>query len=144
MKKKISITIILMLFAIVMSSQTTDLARVEYLYLPFSKSANSINRYRALIQAPIPLDKEKKRIFVIGVEYRYVDINIEDPTDVTAFNNHLVTSTQQLDGYLGYVWKHNEDWRFGVKAGIKIQTDWEGSLVGDDFIYEVGAYIIND
>lgn len=144
MKKKKSLTVILLLCAMVMAAQTTDLARVEYLHLPFSKSANSINRYRALLQAPIPLDKEKNKLFVLGFEYRYIDVNIEDPSDVTAFTNHLVTSTKQVDGYAGYVWKHNEHWRFGVKAGVKIQTDWEGSLVGDDFIYEVGAYVIND
>ncbi|MDX1784356.1 MAG: hypothetical protein R3361_09375, partial [Aequorivita vladivostokensis] len=72
MKKNLMITFCLALFAFATSAQTTDLARVEYLRLPFSKSDNSINRYRALVQVPIPLDKEKKRLFVIGLEYRYV------------------------------------------------------------------------
>lgn len=144
MKRKSFITVCILLFAFGISAQTTDLARVEYLALPFSKSDNSINRYRALVQVPIPLDKERKKIFVVGLEYRYVDVNIEDAEDVFAFNKNLVTSTQQMDAYLGYVWKPNDDWRFGVKGGVKIQSDFEGSMVSDDFIYEVGAYAIKD
>lgn len=144
MGRKITLTVLLLFFTMAMTAQTTDLARIEYMYLPFSKSDNAVSRYRALVQAPIPLDSERKRIFVIGLEYRYVDVDIKDSEDVFAFNNHLVTSTQEMNGYLGYVWKQNEDWRIGVKAGVKIQTDFEGSLIGDDLIYEVGAYVIKD
>lgn len=63
---------------------------------------------------------------------------------MASFGPNLVTSAQQMSGYLGYTWKHNEDWRFGAKAGVKIQSDFESSLVGDDFIYEVGVYAILD
>jgi hypothetical protein len=136
-----------------MTAQTTDLFRVEYLHLPFSKSDNNIQRYRALVQAPIPINKEKKNYLVIGLEYRYVDINIEDEADKFAFQselpnlefqNNLVTSVQQMDGYVGYTWKHNEAWRFGAKAGVKIQSDFQGSLESDDFIYEAAVYAIWD
>jgi hypothetical protein len=144
MGKKVLIVLVLLFVSKILTAQTTDLARIEYLHLPFSKSDNSINRYRGLIQAPIPLDKDRKRLIVVGFEYRYVDVNIEDTEDVFAFGDNLVTSTQQIDVYLGYVWKHNENWRFGTKAGIKIQSDFEGKLISDDVIYEVGAYVIND
>lgn len=144
MKRKQLLPLFLVLFAFGMTAQTTDLARIEYLYLPFGKSDNSINRYRALVQAPIPINKEKKNFLVIGLEYRYVDINIKDTEDVFSFGPNLVTSTQQMDGYVGYTWKHNEDWRFGAKAGIKIQSDFEGSLMSDDFIYEAAVYAILD
>lgn len=144
MKRENLIVALLLFFGTMAMAQTTDLARAEYLYLPFSKSSNSINRYRALLQVPIPLDEERRNIFVVGLEYRYVDVNIKDQEDVFAFNGHLVQSAHQMDGYLGYVWKHNDDWRFGVKAGVKIQSDLADGLVDDDLIYMVGAYIIND
>lgn len=144
MKKIILLSSFFMFFVFGLNAQTTDLARVEYLYLPFSKSNNSINRYRALVQAPIPLDNEQKRILVIGLEYRYVDINIKDEEDVFAFNEHLITSAQQMDAYLGYVWKQNENWRFGLKAGTRIQSDLQGKITKEDFIYDVGIYAIND
>ncbi|MCZ4317953.1 hypothetical protein O4H26_03025 [Aequorivita viscosa] len=143
MKKNIFITAFLFLLVFGMTAQTTDLARVEYLNFQFAKSDNSINRYRALLQVPIPLDEEKDNIFVVGMEYRFVDINIKDTEDVFAFDDHLVSSVQQMNAYLGYVWKKN-DWRYGVKGGVKIQSDFEGNLVGDDFIYEIGAYAIKD
>lgn len=127
-----------------MSAQTTDLARIEYLNLPYSKSDNSLQRYRALLQVPIPLDEDNKRIIVLGFEYRFVDVDIKDEQDVFSFDENLVTSVQQVDAYLGYVWKHNENWRFGTKAGIKIQSDFEGKVMSDDLIYEFGAYAIND
>lgn len=154
MKRNIFINSLLLLFVCAMTAQTTDLARIEYLYFPFSKSNNSISRYRALVQVPIPVNKEKKNFFVIGLEYRYVDINIQDDEDLIAFmgsvppneniQDNIVTSVQQMDGYLGYTWKHNEDWRFGAKAGVKIQSDFQGSLISDDFIYEAAVYAILD
>lgn len=134
----------LLLFAMVLSAQTTDLARAGYLYLPFSKSGNSLNRYRALVQAPIQLQKKKKNFFVIGFEYRYLDLEVVDLEDMIAFGGHQVNSTQRIDGYIGYTWEYNKTWRFGAKAGTKIQSDFQGSLIGDDFIYEVGVYAIRD
>ena len=38
-------------------AQTTDIARVEYMHIPFSQSDNNVGRFRALLQVPIPLDK---------------------------------------------------------------------------------------
>ncbi|WP_310993847.1 DUF6268 family outer membrane beta-barrel protein [Aequorivita marina] len=134
----------LMLMVFGMSAQTTDLARIEYLNLPYSKSDNSLQRYRALVQAPIPLDKEHNKMLVVGFEYRYVDINIKDAEDVFALNQNLIGSVQQINTYLGYVWKHNENWRFGVKAGVKIQSDFEGKMINDDLIYQGGIYAVKD
>lgn len=145
MINRLNLSIVLLGFSTLgMMAQTTDLARIEYLNLPFSKSDNSIQRYRALLQTPIPLDDERKRMIVVGFDYRYVDVNIKDTEDVFAFDKNLVTSAQQLDAYIGYVWKQSEDWRIGTKAGVKIQSDFEGKLIGDDIIYEVGAYGVND
>ncbi len=143
-KRSNFIIVLFVLLAMEMTAQTTDLARVEYMNLPYSKSDNSLQRYRALVQVPIPLDKDRKRIVVLGFEYRYVDVNLKDTEDVFALDKNLVTSAQQIDAYLGYVWKHNENWRFGTKAGVKIQSDFEGKLLSDDFIYEVGVFAIND
>ncbi len=154
MKKRNLILILLLIITAAVSAQSTDLARVEYLYLPFGKSDNSISRYRALIQAPIPINKEKKNYLVIGLEYRYVDINIKDMEDVSAFSNpilpnsdsqtNLVTSVQQIDAYIGYTWTAKNDWRFGLKFGPKFQSDFEEGLQSDDVLYEGAVYAIKD
>lgn len=138
------ITTCLLLLALGLSAQTTDLARIEYLNVPFSKSDNAISRYRALVQAPIPLDSEKRNIFVVGLEYRYLDVDIKDENDGLALNNHVVTSTQMMKGYLGYVWKQGPDWRIGVKAGVRIESDFDQGIISDDVIYEVGTYFVKD
>lgn len=125
-------------------AQTTDLARIEFLHLALSKSDNSIQRYRALVQVPIPLKNSKDNFFVVGTEYRYLDVNIRDTEDVLAFGSHQINSLKRLDLYLGYTWKFNDNWRFGAKAGTKFQSDFEGKLLGHDFIYEFGIYAIKD
>lgn len=143
MNKKRSLTILLLLFAMVISAQTTDLARIEYMYLPFS-SGNSINRYRALIQAPLQVHKEKKNYLVIGAEYRYLDITFSDSEDISVLEGQALNTLQRIDVYLGYTWEHSDIWRFGAKAGPKIQSNFEGKIQKDDFIYEVGVYAIKD
>lgn len=154
MKKIIFISSLLFLFTFSLTAQTTDLLRVEYLALPFSKSDNSINRYRALVQAPIPVNKEKKNYLVVGLEYRYVDITIKDSEDLLAFmgpvppnenlQDNLVTSVQQIDAYLGYTWTTKNDWRFGLKFGPKFQSDFKDGLQSDDIIYDGAVYAIKD
>ena len=139
-----TLSILLSFITMGIMAQTTDLARLEYMYLPFSKSDNSLNRFRTLIQAPIKIHKEKNNFLVIGAEYRFLDIQIKDAEDVAAFGNNMVNSSQRFDFYIGYTWEHNDDWRFGAKAGPKIQSDFEGKLQSQDFIYEVGIYAIRD
>ncbi|WP_339702107.1 DUF6268 family outer membrane beta-barrel protein [uncultured Marixanthomonas sp.] len=137
-------TLFLILMCSTLFAQTTDLARVEYLNIPFSKSDNSIQRYRALVQAPIPLDKENNSIFVISLEYRYIDFSIKDTEDQIAFGDNLVDSSQDMRLNLGYTWKYNKDWRFGARVGARINSTLENSIESDDVVYEGGIYAILD
>ncbi|MCW8982400.1 MULTISPECIES: DUF6268 family outer membrane beta-barrel protein [Altibacter] len=141
MKKLLVVCAFFFTFTSLVFSQTTDLARIEYLYIPFGNSNNSISRYRALVQAPIPLQVGSGKFLVIGLEYRYVDISIEEPVP---FDPSMVSSVQQMDGYIGYTYKLKNDWRLGFKAGVQIQSNLEGDLVSDDFIYHGAVYAIKD
>ena len=154
MRLKIPLFFLFILFSSVLSAQTTDLFRAEYLYLPFSKSSNNLSRYRILLQAPIKTNEEKKNYFVISAEYRYVDINIQDPEDLSVLNgqnlssqrieSNQINSVQQMDLAFGYTWTNETDWRWGIKAGAKIQSDFEGSLSANDFVYEAAVFAIKD
>ena len=124
-------------------AQSTDIARVEYMYVPFSNSDNAVGRFRALLQVPVPLDKELNKILVAGFEYRNVNVDIKDAVPA-GFNIQDVSSLHRISGYVGYVWKHKENWRFGVKAGARINSNLAGSLVTDDWIYTASVYAIND
>ena len=141
---KKSLTVLLLLMCTATFSQTTDLARIEYLHIPFSNSENSINRYRALAQAPIPLDDNNEKIFVVSLEYRYIDFSFKDLEDLTAFGDNLVDSSQDMRLNLGYTWKSKNDWRFGVRVGARINSTLENSLESDDLVYEGGVYAILD
>ena len=131
------------LVSVTATSQTTDLARIEYLHIPFSKSDNSINRFRVLGQLPIPLtkDKEKRKFLVIGAEYRYIDLNIEEPVP---FDPSLVSSVQRIEGSIGYVTEMGNNWLFGAEMGARINSTLQDSPSGDDFIYEGSVYFIKD
>lgn len=154
MKLKLPLLLSFLIFSSILSAQTTDVMRVEYLNIPFSNSSNNLSRYRVLVQAPIETNEEKENYFVISAEYRYIDINIRDAEDVSAFNglnisssaieSNLVNSVQQMDLGFGYTWTDETDWRWAIKAGAKIQSDFEGSLSGDDFIYDASVFAIKD
>ena len=154
MNKNFFLLICLIVFSGVATAQTTDLARIEYLNIPFSGSDNSIQRYRALAQIPIPINLEEKKFFVVGLEYRHVAINIEDAEDKAAFfspivgtgtlRNNLVNSVERYEAYVGYTYKMSPNWRFGAKIGASIQSDLKDSPISDDFIYDAALYFIND
>ncbi|HEA28461.1 MAG TPA: hypothetical protein ENH91_00445 [Leeuwenhoekiella sp.] len=131
------------LFLIIASAQaqTTDIARLEYMHIPFSKSKNSVSRYRALAQIPIPLDKEFNNVFVIGLQYRYIDISIKDEVP---FDAQQVNSVERLEASLGYVFKISTNWRLGAQAGVRINSTLNSSAGGDDYIYFGSIYAIND
>lgn len=143
MKKLFKVTLLLCVAAITTSAQTTDIARVEYMVLPFSKSDNSIQRYRALLQVPIPLKKDLSKLFVIGLEYRNLDIRIKD---MVPFDPDIVSRTQRMEASVGYVFQPSvaPDWRFGVRALTRINSNFERSAISDDYIYGVAAYAILD
>ncbi len=133
----------LVLIAINLESvaQSTDLARVEYLNIPFSKSNNSISRYRVFAQAPIPLNKELTSFFVVGLEYRYHSIDIQDEVP---FDPKIISSVQRMDAYVGYVQRIENDWVLGGKMGGRIASNLKDGPSGDDYIFEGGVYAVKD
>jgi hypothetical protein len=130
--------------AVAAHSQTTDIARIEYTYIPFSKSDNDIARYRALLQLPIPVGAEKEEYLVVGLQYRYVNLGIEDREIFTPAQLEQLQSVQRIEAYLGYIFKINDNWRLGVRGGARINSNLVGDIVSDDIIYETAVYAIND
>lgn len=144
MKKNFKIASLFLLLVTGFSqAQTTDLARVEYMYVPFSNSNNSVNRFRALAQLPIPLDDEKNKFLVVGFEYRNIGINIEDAVPA-GFNPDDVSTLHHIEGYVGYTFHVTKNWRLGVRGGARINSNLQGKIINDDVIYTAAAYMIND
>lgn len=124
------------------SAQTTDLARLEYTYIPFTKGKNTVQRFRSLVQIPIPLDKDRNNLIVVGLEYRNLPLDFKDEVP---FDTKTLQSVQRIEGSLSYVYRlPNTNWRVAVKGGLRLLSNFDGKMVPDDYIYEGAVYAIND
>ncbi|XCF05548.1 DUF6268 family outer membrane beta-barrel protein [Tamlana crocina] len=133
-------TLFLMLLLFQFShAQLTDLARLEYSFIPKSDSEDQYTRLRALLNYPIELKNDS--YLVIGGEYNNVILNLEDryPFDTSTFNKIHV-----IDLNIGYTFKWNEKWRFGAKFNPRIASTLTQSLTSDDYFMNGGIYAIND
>ncbi|APY00863.1 hypothetical protein CLV86_1639 [Lacinutrix venerupis] len=120
-------------------AQLTDLARLEYSYIPKSKSEDNFNRFRALINYPIKTQTDC--YLVVGGEYSRIALNLEDnyPFDISNLNRLHV-----IDLNIGYTFKLNNDWRLGAKLSPRIASTLTHKLSGDDFFLNGGVYAIKD
>ena len=120
-----------------LSAQTTDLARLEYTLIPQANSDNSINRFRGFVNFPIPLEWDGSYL-VPGLEYRNVDLDIEDPVP---FDIKNVQKFQMFRLSMGYTFKMSEAWRVGMKVGVEIASNFEQRTAkGSDLRFTGAGY----
>ena len=124
-----------------LSAQTTDLARLEYTLIPQANSDNSINRFRGFVNFPIPLEWDGSYL-VPGLEYRNVDLDIEDRVP---FDIKNVQKFQMFRLSMGYTFKMSKAWRVGMKVGVEIASNFEQRTAkGSDLRFTGAGYVIND
>ncbi|MDD7884969.1 DUF6268 family outer membrane beta-barrel protein [Flavivirga sp. 57AJ16] len=120
-------------------AQLTDLARLEYSFIPKSNSEDQYTRLRALLNYPVKIKKDA--YLIVGAEYNRILLNLEQdyPFDTSGLNIlHII------DLNLGYTFKLNEKWRFGAKFNPRIASTLTKSLVSDDFFINGGLFFVND
>ncbi len=138
-KKQFLIIILCLLVGSVGYSQTSDLLRLEYLNIPNPSTKNSISRFRTLIQAPLKISEGN--YIIIGGEYRYVDLTLDN----VPFNTDDLNSVQNIEATLGYLHRSKTtDWIYAGKAGARISSNFDTKLKSDDYIYIVTGYAIRD
>lgn len=126
-------------FSLVSFAQTSDLMRVEYLNIPNSNSKNSVSRFRGLFQLPIKVKKDN--YLIIGMDYRYFDLELEN----VPFRTDDLGSVQTIETSLGFLHKaKNSDWYYGGKAGMRIASNFVTKMETDDYLYRFGVYAIRD
>ncbi|MBO6607148.1 DUF6268 family outer membrane beta-barrel protein [Psychroserpens sp.] len=121
------------------TAQLTDLARLEYSFIPKSNSEDQYTRVRALLNYPI---KTKEDCYlVIGAEYNQIFLNLEDdyPFDVS-----LIESVKVIDLNIGYTFKTSEKWRIGLNLNPRLASTFTSSLESDDLFLNGGIFAIND
>ncbi|EZH72898.1 hypothetical protein ATO12_22480 [Aquimarina atlantica] len=141
MRKKNLIFICILLYSFNgVRCQSTDLARIEYTYIPQADSDNVYSRIRVSANYPIKMD-DKGTYLVIGAQYRFNNLQINDALgfDDEGELNSFHTAAVEL----GYTFKMKNNWRFGTKFGVGISSNFEGSGVeSDDFRYRGSLYFV--
>ncbi|WP_431136114.1 DUF6268 family outer membrane beta-barrel protein [Psychroserpens mesophilus] len=121
------------------SAQLTDLARLEYSFIPKSKSGDQYTRLRGLLNFPIKLSEDN--YLILGAEYNHIILNLEDNYP---FDTSLLETITILDLNIGYTFKTSEHWRIGLKFNPRIASTLTSKITGDDFFLNGGVYTIND
>lgn len=139
LKKQVSVLLFSLFVAYFGNAQTTDLLRLEYLNIPNSNTKNSISRYRFLFQAPLKISEGN--YIVIGGDYRYIDLTLDN----VPFTTDDLNSVQTIEASIGFIHKvKDSDWFYGGKVGARLASNFETKLISDDYIYIASAYAIRD
>ncbi|MFD2724730.1 DUF6268 family outer membrane beta-barrel protein [Hyunsoonleella rubra] len=120
-------------------AQLTDLVRVEYSFIPQSRSEDRYTRLRALLNYPIKV--KEGNYLVVGAEYNNILLELEEdyPFDASRINKIHV-----IDLNLAYTFKWNPRWRVGMKFNPRIASTLTRSLVSDDYFMNGGLFFIHD
>lgn len=135
----ILIALFTMLFVNKIEAQLTDLARLEYSFIPSSKSEDQYTRLRAILNYPIKL--KEKDYLIVGAEYNRIILNLEEDYP---FNTRDLNRLHIIDLNFGYTFKCNNDWRLGVNLNPRIASTLTNSLTSDDLFLNGGVFAIKD
>lgn len=136
---KIIVVLLLCVYSQTVTAQLTDLARLEYSFIPKSNSDDQYTRLRALVNYPIETSEDC--YLVIGAEYNRIILNLEDEYP---FDNSLLETINIIDLNVGYTFKTSEHWRLGFKLNPRIASTLTETLTLDDFFLNGGAFAIHD
>ena len=120
-------------------AQLTDIARLEYSFIPQSNSEDQYTRLRALLNYPIEVKDDT--YLVIGAEYNRVFLNLEERYP---FDTSVLKRIHILDLNIGYTFKWNENWRLGAKFNPRIASTLTRALNSNDYFMNGGVFLIND
>jgi hypothetical protein len=123
----------------IVNAQLTDLARLEYSFIPKSKSEDQYARLRMSFNYPIKLKEDN--YLIVGAEYNRISLNLADtyPFDVS-----LAEKINAIDFNLSYTYKMNEKWRAGFKMSPRIASILTSKITNDDLFLNGGVFFIND
>ena len=139
MKEKLSIYFLLLLTSMVYG-QLSDLAKLEYTYIPKGGSNVGYDRIRGLFNYPIKITEDN--YILLGLDYSNIDIIYD--SSVTAFDTKEIDGFQILDINFGYTFKMNEDWRFGVRFTPGFSSNFVKDISFDDVVFSGDVVFIND
>ena len=121
------------------NAQLTDLARLEYSFIPSSKSEDQYTRLRALFNYPI---KIKNDIYlIVGAEYNRILLNLRENYP---FDRSTLSALNIIDLNIGYTFRTSEYWRIGLKINPRIASTLNSTITKDDVFLNGGVFLIHD
>ncbi|WP_299099494.1 DUF6268 family outer membrane beta-barrel protein [uncultured Winogradskyella sp.] len=120
-------------------AQLTDLARLEYSFIPSSKSEDQYTRLKASFNYPIKI--KEKNYLIVGAEYNRMILNLEEDYP---FNIKQLEKLHVIDFSLGYTFKTSEHWRLGLKVTPRIASTLTTDLTSNDLFLNGGVFAIKD
>jgi len=120
-------------------AQLSDLARLEYSFIPSTNSEDQYTRLRALVNYPIKI--RDKNYLIIGGEYNRIILNLEDEYP---FNTEPLRKLHIIDLNIAYTFKSQSMWRLGVKVNPRIASTLTKKLTSNDLFLNGGVFAIKD
>jgi hypothetical protein len=120
-------------------AQLTDLAKLEYSFIPSSKSEDQYTRLRASLNFPIKI--RENDYLIVGGEYNRIILNLEDEYP---FDTGSLKTLHIIDFSLGYTIKLKNEWRLGVNINPRIASTLTNSITTDDLFLNGGIFAIRD
>jgi hypothetical protein len=132
---------VLLLCSAPTNAQVSDLARLEYTYIPQADSENRVSRIRAFVNYPIRRGWEGSFI-VVGLEYIKLDLDFEDPVP---FDLDALGKFQMFRSSVAFTYKMNKNWRLAANAGIEVNSNFEeNSITNEDLNFTGALFFIKD
>lgn len=120
-------------------AQLTDIARLEYSFIPKSRSDDEYTRIRTLLNYPIKIGGDS--YLVIGGEYNRIALELEDSYP---FNTDNIKKIQVIDLNLGYTFKTSDHTRFAIQFNPRLASTLTQSPTMDDVFLNGAVYYIRD
>ncbi|WP_299671303.1 DUF6268 family outer membrane beta-barrel protein [uncultured Polaribacter sp.] len=122
-----------------LNAQLTDLARLEYSFIPKNNSEDQYTRIRALVNYPIEVKEDS--YFVVGGEYNRIFLNLNDKYP---FNTSFLETITVIDLNFAYTYKMNDIWRVAYSISPRLASTLNKKLTKDDFFLNGGVFFIKD
>ena len=124
------------------NAQLTDLARLEYSFIPKSQSEDQYTRLRFLFNYPVELKNDAYLVF--GAAYNRIILNLDEEKYQQQFNVELLNTVSVVDFSVGYTFKMNKDWRVAFKVTPRLASTLTERITKDDFFINGGVFFIKD
>ena len=132
--------IVLVLFvSLITNAQLTDLARIEYSFIPKKESDDQYTRIRALFNYPIKIKEDS--YLIIGSEFNRIFLNLKDEYP---FDTSLLENINVIDLNLAYTHKMSDHWRVAYSFTPRLAATLTKKITSEDFFINGGLFFIKD